>query len=113
MVYAFYKLGNVSVKDHMQEKRMGLSSLIERRTSVRVEIPRRIERVRRVSVGVLVVGGLGLVGVGVAWYVRYRPVVRNSKLILGVGIAVIVFVLTALNIYKYLLNRKFRENDSL
>lgn len=113
MVYAFYKLGSISVKDHMQEKRQALSSLIERRTSVRVEIPRRIERVRRVSVGVLVIGGLLIVGYAVAWYLRYRPVVRNSKLILGVGVAVIVLVLSALNIYKYLLNRKFRENDSL
>lgn len=113
MVYAFYKLGSISVKDHMQEKRQALSNLIERRTSVRVEIPRRIERVRRVSVGVLVIGGLLIVGYAVAWYLRYRPVVRNSKLILGVGVAVIVLVLSALNIYKYLLNRKFRENDSL
>jgi len=61
-----------------------------------------------IIIGVLLIGAFAG-----AHYTKYKPVAKNSELVLSVIIGFVVLALTVVNIYKFLLNKKYRDNDTL
>jgi hypothetical protein len=107
-VYVFYRLGRLSVKDEMINRKQELSTLIERRLSVRVEIPKKLQQLRKLNIIVLVIAALLLIGIGTASYMKYKPIRRNSTLLSTVTLATSIITLSILHIYKYFLTKNFQ-----
>lgn len=65
------------------------------------------------NIFIIVFGVLLLVAFAGAHYIQYKPIVKSSSLVLTVIVSVVIISLTIANIYKFLLNKKYRDNDSL
>jgi len=57
---------------------------------------------------ILLITSLLLIGYVIAYYLKYKLVTKNSALILTIVIGSVVTILSCLNVYKFLLSKKFR-----
>jgi hypothetical protein len=107
-VYVFYRLGNMSLRDDRLERKLGLQELIERRVKVRVEIPKRVIKLRKIGLGVLGGTMLLLLLDAVGYYMKIKIIRRNWGIILSTIIGLSIIFLTLIQIYKYFLQKQFR-----
>ncbi len=80
---------------------------------MRVEIPKKINKLRQVSFVVMIVTALLLLAEALAYHLRFKIVKKNWGTILILILASCISALTLLQIFKHLLQRKFRQNDHL
>ena len=109
-VYVFYKLGNGSVRDERLEKKMVLQQLIERRVKVRVEIPKRVVKLRMIGFWLLGATVVLLILEAVGYYMKIKWIKRNWGLILSTILSISIITLTLIHLYKHLLQQQFHQN---
>ena len=109
-VYVFYKLGNGSVRDERLEKKMELQQLIERRVKVRVEIPKRVVKLRMIGFWLLGATVVLLILEAVGYYMKIKWIKRNWGLILSTILSISIITLTLIHLYKHLLQKQFHQN---
>lgn len=63
---------------------------------------------RKINKFVLFLTVVLLIGYASGFYFKYKPIIRNSGVIVILLVGGVISVLTALNVYKFYLNRKFR-----
>ncbi len=98
----------MSLRDDRLERKLGLQELIERRVKVRVEIPKRVIKLRKIGLGVLGGTMLLLLLDAVGYYMKIKIIRRNWGIILSTIIGLSIIFLTLIQIYKYFLQKQFR-----
>lgn len=98
----------MTVNDERLEKKQELEELVERRIKVRVEIPKTLIRVRKLTFTVLIGAGLFLILEAVGYYFKVKVIKRNWGFMLSIIMSLSIIALTVIQLYKYWLQKKFR-----
>ncbi len=97
------------MRDDRLEQKLELVKLIERRIKVRVEIPKKMMKFRRIQEGLLGVGIILILLEAVAYCMKIKMIRRKWGLILSTIIGLLILSLTLIELYKYFLSSKLSQ----
>ncbi len=113
MVYVVYKLGNLSIRDNILTQKKVLSDLLRKEASYKTKLPERIRRIESCNKLVIGVFLVVLLALGVSYYMKYKPILRISSIILKVSITTFLSLLLLLFITKKLTTHKLHSTPTL